>query len=58
VEARAGWLIDVAATRDGHLGARRAAGMIALLCVPEAWFLYGRKQWLVSFGREKTGFRV
>jgi hypothetical protein len=58
VEARADWLIDVVATCDGHLGVRQAAGLIPLLCILEAWSLYGRKQLLVSFGQEKTGFRI
>ena len=42
MEARADWLIDVAATRDGHLGTQQATSLILLLCILEAWSLYGR----------------
>jgi hypothetical protein len=51
VEARAGWLVDVAATRDDHVGSPRATGLFALVCVLEASRLYGIKQLLVSFGQ-------
>lgn len=52
------WLIDVAATSDGHLGAWRAAGMVRL------WFStknLRRARGMCGLGvrvNEVTGFRV